>query len=73
MSDSYRDRTEQSPFVEGERYRVIKPAPSWIGRLVAGELLTYVDAVYAPKQDTLYSFFRACENKKPGPFTTTNH
>lgn len=57
MNESHNDRTTDSPFVEGQEYRVVKPAPSWIGRLVAGDLLTYVGSVYDPEtKHTIFIF-----------------
>jgi hypothetical protein len=57
MSEPSGDRTQDSPFIKGQRYRVIKRAPSWIGRLVVGELLTYEGSVYdSETKHTIFIF-----------------
>ena len=53
--EEYNDRSESSPFTEGKHYRVLKKAPTWIGRLEVGEVLRYCDAVYDP--DTRLTIF----------------
>ncbi|RYD18602.1 MAG: hypothetical protein EOP88_22020 [Verrucomicrobiaceae bacterium] len=53
--DEYNDRSEYSPFIEGKYYRVLRKAPTWMGRLVVGEVLQYDGVVYDP--DTRLTIF----------------
>ncbi len=53
-----------SPFIEGQRYRVIRPAPSWIGCLVAGDLLTYQGSVYDPDTKNTIFLFQGVREQK---------
>jgi hypothetical protein len=54
-----------SPFVLGQRYRVIAPGPSYSGELAVGEVLKYFGAAYGHYDGvSVYVFVTDCDQER---------